>query len=283
MVKNILLSIIFFIIVHQDLKAQSKTEMGLYNIGLGGLAGGVGAIFNKEPQEKTGRVFLKGLWQGSIGGYIVYESKNILLNIPKHNKLEYAWGAKIVNSIGISIIENASLNKNFYDKWHFYIGFNRFDLETYDRFKFRYKIMPISFVVTLISAYDKKFEFQKSIRTGQIMFSTSNPEFNYRGLTSAKIITLSERAIDDYGTAAHEIVHSFQYNDFNFSNSFVNKSRLELIENSTLFQKLDKFIYLDLQGPTLALLYWMEGSKSDDFYANFFEYEAAIFSDTFRN
>ena len=88
--------------------SQNKTEMALYNIGLGSFVGGIGAVINKKPNEKTGKVFLKGFLQGGLGGYLVYESKNFILKIPANNKLEYAWGAKFINSMGSSIIENAS-------------------------------------------------------------------------------------------------------------------------------------------------------------------------------
>lgn len=84
---------------------QNKTEMALYNIGLGSFVGGIGAVINKNPNEKTGKVFLKGFLQGGLGGYLVYESKNFILKIPDNNKLEYAWGAKLINSMGSSIIK----------------------------------------------------------------------------------------------------------------------------------------------------------------------------------
>lgn len=58
---------------------QSEFEIGLYNVGLGGLGGAIGAVINKKPNEKTGKVFLKGFLQGGIGGYLVYESKNFIL------------------------------------------------------------------------------------------------------------------------------------------------------------------------------------------------------------
>lgn len=113
---KIIAFVIIFLVSKNSISQENKTEMAFYNIGLGSFVGGIGAIINKKPNEKTGKVFLKGLWQGGLGGYFVYESKNFLLKIPKHNKLEYSWGAKFINSIGTSIIENASLNKDFWDK-----------------------------------------------------------------------------------------------------------------------------------------------------------------------
>jgi len=36
---------------------QNDTQAALYNIGLGSLFGGVGAMINKKPQEKLDKVF----------------------------------------------------------------------------------------------------------------------------------------------------------------------------------------------------------------------------------
>ena len=46
--------------------------------------------------------------QGALGGYLVYESKNLLRKITLEKELAYSWPAKLVNSAGISIIENAA-------------------------------------------------------------------------------------------------------------------------------------------------------------------------------
>lgn len=276
---KIIALIIIFLVSIKSTSQQKKTEMAIYNIGLGSFVGGIGAIINKKPNEKTGKVFLKGLWQGGLGGYFVYESKNFLLKIPKYNKLEYSWGAKFLNSIGTSIVENASLNKNFWNEWHMNIGFNRLEIHTDNKVKLKYKIMPISLILTGLYAYGKKFELNHSLKTGEIIFSVSD-EFEHAGATWGKLILIDKSRLNNFRIISHEIVHSYQYEDFNFVNTFLNKPTNELLNKSKFGQKLNDIFYFDLQAPIFGGLYLIENSNRNCYYDNFFESEAGIFSNT---
>lgn len=258
--------------------SQNKTEMALYNIGLGSFVGGIGAVINKKPNEKTGKVFLKGFLQGGLGGYLVYESKNFILKIPANNKLEYAWGAKFINSMGSSIIENASSNRDFWDVWHLNIGFNRLEVHTENKIRIKYKVMPVALLLTAIYAYGNKFELSKSLKTGEIIFSVSE-NFEYAGATWGKLILINKSRLNNFDIIAHEIIHSYQYEDFNFINSFIYKPRFEFLNISKFGQKLNKHLYFDLQTPIFAGLYLLENGGKN-YYDNFFEYEAGLFSNT---
>ncbi len=46
---------------------DTDTEMALYNIGLGGIVGGIGASLNKKKEESFGKTFLAGFLKGGIG------------------------------------------------------------------------------------------------------------------------------------------------------------------------------------------------------------------------
>lgn len=276
MLKVKLLTILF--LINGVIYAQNKTEMALYNIGLGSIVGGVGAIINKKPNQKTGKVFLKGFLQGGLGGYLVYESKNFILKIPRNNKFEYAWGAKFINSIGSSVIENASLNRDFWEVWHINIGFNRIEFYTENKFSVKYKIMTVSLILTGIYAYGNKFELNKSLRTGEIIFSTSK-DFEHAGATWGKLILLNELRLNNFDIIAHEIIHSYQYEDFNFVNTFINKPKLKLLNQSEFGKKLNHYFYFDIQAPIFGGLYLLENNGSN-YYDNFFEYEAGFFSNT---
>jgi len=277
-VKFLILSFLVTNIIY----SQNKTEMAIYNIGKGSFAGGVGAIINKKPNEKTGKVFLKGFLQGGVGGYLVYESKNFILKVSDNNKLEYAWGAKFINSIGSSIVENASLNQDFWNIWHFNVGYNRIEVHTKNKIKIKYKIMPVALLLTGIYAYGNKFELEKSLKTGEILFSLSK-NFKHAGATWGKLILIDESWLDKNNLIAHEIIHSYQYEDFNFVNTFINKPKLELLNKSKLGEKLNNFFYFDLQAPIFGGLYLLEKKRGwNNYYDNFFEYEAGFFSNTLR-
>jgi hypothetical protein len=124
--------LLFFLIPKQSKAQSSNAEMVLYNISLGSIASGVGALINKEPSERWHKVLLKGMGQGALGGYLIYESKNLLSRISKEERWEYSWYAKAVNSAGASIVENASSNRNFWERWHLNFGFNRVEFYTKD-------------------------------------------------------------------------------------------------------------------------------------------------------
>ena len=48
-------------------------------------------------------------------------------------------------SAGNSIIENASANRNFWTRWHYDVGFMRFELETENGASLTPKFMPSAF------------------------------------------------------------------------------------------------------------------------------------------
>jgi hypothetical protein len=80
----------FYFIFFQNSKAQNNDfEAGLFNVGIGSIVGGLGAVINKQPQEKFGKTLLKGMGQGALGGYLVFESKVIAGRIAKEENLTY--------------------------------------------------------------------------------------------------------------------------------------------------------------------------------------------------
>lgn len=128
--------IFFLTIPLKDINAQANdAEAALYNVGFGGLSGAIGAIINKKPDDKFGKVFLKGLWQGALGGYVTFESKRILRIAGREGDWKLYWTSNLVNAAGSSIKENAANNKDFWDQWNISIGFNRIEFHTKDAFQ----------------------------------------------------------------------------------------------------------------------------------------------------
>lgn len=273
---KLLILISLFVFDTKSFSQNSKNEVALYNVGLGSLAGGIGAIINKKPNEKTGEVFLKGFLQGALGGYMIYESKKLVGNITNKKSWEYGWYAKITNSIGTSIIENAASNKNFWEKWHLNFGFNRIEFYTKEKFKVKYKVMPISLALTLHTAIGNKFEFKRTLQTGEFIFSTNNIE--ERGIAYGSTILINNKAINSHDVYSHEIIHVYQYYDFNFVNTFLNKSYKKWEKKSNTFKIFNNIFYLDAQGPITRGLYLLENINRKCFYDNFFENEADFFS-----
>lgn len=269
--------LVIFLLCEKITSQDTKTEMAVYNVGINSIFGGVGALINKKPNEKWHKVLLKGMGQGALGGYFIYESKNLVGNINKKEKWKYGWYGKVVNSVGTSIVENAASNRNFWEKWHFNFGFNRVEFYTKDKFKVKYKIMPISLVLTAYTAIGNKFEFNKTLQTGEFIFSKNNLD-EYNGLTLGNIILVDNLEINSYELYSHEIIHVYQYNDFNFVNSYLNKPINKWNKKSNAFKSINDIFYIDMQAPVLRGLYLLENININDYYDNFFENEARFYA-----
>jgi hypothetical protein len=272
-----------------SLKAQTNhTKAALFNIGIGSVFSGIGAVINMEPREKFGKVLFKGMAQGALGGYLVYESKVIAGRIAKHENLSYGWPAKFVNSAGTSIIENAASNRNFWEQWNLNIGFNRIEFHTKDRFQLKYRIQPVALLLTAHTAFLNKFEPELSFKTGEFIFSGNSywrDSNDYLGSAIGTAILLNpDNGGFNYNTVAHEMIHVFQYHDFNVLNTYINKPLAQFKEGSGFFRKMEKIFHYDFNVFIFAGLYKMEhfGKNQQTFegyYSNYFEREAYFFSD----
>lgn len=259
---------------------QSEFEIGLYNAGLGGFGGAIGAVINKKPNEKIFNVFCSGFLKGSLGGTFVYGSKKMVSQIHIKEKIEYNWLAKILNSLGTSMIENASSNRKLFEQLHINIGFNRLEFYTKENFKIKYKVMPVAFVTTFISAIDSKPEWNLMLRSGEVIFSTNYKNSNnFRGQALLSSFKLRESEINNYSVLAHEIIHLYQYNDFNFVNPYFSDLTNKI---NTGNKFIDSNVYWDFNSIVIAGLYQLENVNRSNYYNNFFEYEAGFFSNTLR-
>ncbi|MDG3582124.1 hypothetical protein [Galbibacter pacificus] len=131
-----------------------------YNVAGSSLFCDVGAAINKKKNEKLGHAFLRGLWQGAIGGTVIYGSKNIIQGYANTGSPLYAWSSKLVNAAETSITENAASNINFWERWHLNIGFARFEYNLHpkkDKRNFYFKVMPFALTSTFIVAQKGNF------------------------------------------------------------------------------------------------------------------------------
>src|SRR5690606_15007191 len=103
---------------------KNDLQYGLLNIGIGGVIGGIGAVINKEPDQRFDKTLLKGFTQGALGGYLVFESKRLVREFARDRDYNYIWPSKLINAAGSSIIENAAANRDLWARWHLSLGFN---------------------------------------------------------------------------------------------------------------------------------------------------------------
>ena len=262
---------------------RNDTQAGLYNIGIGSLTGGIGAMINKKPTEKLGPVLVKGLWQGAIGGYALFESKRLIRLVHQNKELGFSWPSKIVNAAGTSIVENAAANRDFWERWHLNYGFSRFELDLKEHPRFHYKVMPIAFVYTVGVALQTKFELGKTLQTGQFIFSSNTKrweETNSIGVAVPGNIIYKPGMESFYNVITHEIVHIYQFNDLNGINTYMDKPHAYLSSKSSFFKKIDKWIAFDYNTLVSTALYELENINAVRYYDNYFEHEAGYYSNT---
>ena len=285
---------LFFILQTHQTKAQNNdAQAAIYNIGLGGFFGGFGAVINKKPNEKIGKVFVKGLWQGSFGGLLTYKSKQFIYDFSNSGDFKDAWGSKILNSIGNSIVHNAASNTNFWEKMYLNFGFNRLEFSLKNKFKVQYQIMPLSLLATVVSSTQGSFDFKNSIKTGHFIFKTSyiNGDSKFhssepaRGSTSLNNINLLNNLSQEIErkVIAHEIIHVYQYNDFSNINPVFNKPKQLFLNNDNkVVQFYRKWFYSDFNGFLYNSLYVLENQNRQDYFDNYFEKEANYYSFKYR-
>lgn len=281
--KRILLTFISILFLNNKSFSQSNdTEALLYNISIGGVFGTIGAILNKKPNEKLGKVIFKGFSQGSLGGYLTFESKRVLRLGAENEDWKLIWAAKLLNAGGVSIKDNAAQNHDLWDKWHINIGFNRLEFETKNKLKINYKIMPVALVYNALAFTQAKFDFDTSLKTGEFIFQSGDYrlyESNTRGITFPGTIVFRNNA-NSYSTITHEIIHLYQSNDYSIFNAFYSKPLKKLENKYDLLKKINNHIYYDFHYFPLRILYNLETKTANKYFDNYFEHEAGYFSNT---
>ncbi|AWA30240.1 hypothetical protein HYN48_09185 [Flavobacterium magnum] len=276
--------IIFLIVIGIYCEGQAQRNAKDYafiNIGFHSVVAGVGAVINKKEGEKTGRTFIKGLLGGAAGGSLMYSGKLLTGNISKENTLGYAWPGKIIYSAGNSIMENAAMNRPVLSQFHMNIGIVRLGYD-FTKSKINAKVLPLTTIITAYIATQSKFEAVKSLCSGEIIFSSNkfnSLDLDFRGFTVGNVVVLHSNYAQNYQTIGHEIIHTFQNNDFNFTNAWI----LTLADKNNFYRTTSKYLYYEFNTLLNQAAYWLQYRNDDGYYSNVFESEAAAFTHTFRN
>ena len=261
----------------QQYRAQ-RADFALYNMGMGGLAGGVGAWVNKKKDQKWHRIFFKGMAQGLLGGYLTHQGKNLTYQIYAQERYAYAWPAHLVHAAGASIVQNAASNRNFWEHWHINLWLFRLDYDLPER-RFQTRVFPSGIEGYLSLRKQGKMNWSKSLKTGFIYLDIQDVAL-YDGEASVTTIALGVNdaaypAYQEYKLTAHEVLHLLQYEGFVYINPLFNKLDTKWKENFTWYNVLSKFVYLDFNGTYGWVAYeWIGGRGNPCYWDNFLEKEA---------
>lgn len=272
--------IVFWLLFPGAVFSQNQEiKVFTHNIIFGGLSSGVGAVINKPVKENWKKSFVRGMWQGSIGGLLNYSAKKIIYFIDKKNNLGYAVPARILSSAGNSIIQNAAVNGPFLKNWSLEYGFLRFDFSANSEKKFRIRILPESVIATAIAIPNGRFDINTSLLTGVMAFKSkeliNTTHGSHDGVNYGRAFIYTNDT-SKYHLVSHEVIHEYQYREFLVFNSYL-KKEVAKIKESGFKKMLTKYIYPDV--PYFSFFYMLEGVESGPrYFRNYYEFEAERFA-----
>lgn len=278
------LMILFLLNVFRSNAQNQESQVLFYNVGFGGMTSGVGALINKPKGTNWKKIFIKAFWQGSIGGFLNYTSKKTLYLNNKYQNNNFSWPSKLMHSASTSIMENAALNEPFLQNWNIDYGLIRVDFSLAKKKVLKVRLLPEAIYAIIVASKYGKFDLKNTVETGNIIFSSENllmlPNGEYRtGISIGRAIAFVDNFpnnINKYQLLAHEIIHQYQYGEYQVLNSWLKPIEPKIKSKilSTIFRK---YIYLDL--PYIILPYFLEGQYDyPHYFKNFYEFEAERFS-----
>ena len=263
---------------------KQEASLITYNLAFGAVTAGIGAAINKSKTENWKEAFLRGLWQGSIGGALHYSGKKTLYLINRNQNNLYAWPAKLIHAAGNSIVENAARNEVFLKNWNLNIGLFRFDFSVPEVKNFKIRLLPSALNGIYFGSKEGKFNLRTSLRTGTIVFESDGLLFNQingyaftknygRAFTISKFMPAGFTR--DY-LLAYNLVYTFQFDEYQIINSFFKPFETK-IDRRGLKTIFEKYVYLDI--PYFGIVYDVSTNISNpDYRYNFYWFEASRFS-----
>jgi hypothetical protein len=274
--------ILLFLFVPKVLFSQNQQQtLLIYNVGLGAVSSGIGAVINKPKHAEWKKHFIKGFWQGGIGGLINYTGKKTLYLVNKKNEPLYAWPAKLLHAAGLSIMENASLNEPFLQNWNIDYGPVRLDFSINGKRKMRVRFLPETIAGVIFASQTAKFNLGRTLSTGNLVFVSKKSYVSHHGqydigYSFSRAVALSAIGNASNLVISHEIVHQFQFGDFQVINTWL-KPFESKIKSKTLKTIYSKYLYFNI--PYFWGIYELAGRyQNPHYFRNFFEFEAQRFA-----
>lgn len=258
---------------------HNNNQAAFYNIISGAVVGGLGAIINKNPNQKFGEVVWKGMGQGALGGYVVFESKRLIGNFADSGNYANVWPSKILNAAGNSIILNAASNRNFWERYYLNISFVHLEYDLITKKKFNVRILPYSFLSGIYGFTQGKLDAKRTLYTGQLFFVSNDISDEFRGVTFANHIMLSKTLYElRKNTIAHEIIHAYQYEGLMGLNAFFPKTSNNLNQVNLFGKKYGDIFYTDWNGLVSAINHGTHLLFNVQYEDRFYEKEAAFYA-----
>lgn len=265
----------------RNARARQERELIAYNVGLGIVSTTIGALINKPKKQKAWDCIKNSIWQGALGGGLQYAGKKLTYQITKDENEWWGWPSKLVHSAGVSICQNGAMGYGFGKYWVLDYGPARFN------FTIQKGSLDFQPQLNLLFAYDMYqglkwgyVDWPMSLRTGAFTFvsphSTMDLSDGRKALGMAytrSIIYTKDNQWRKYETIAHELVHTYQANEYRVSNTYF-IPLMSKIHNKAI-NNFFKYVYIEF--PASYIIHGIAIDKNHH-YKSFFEYEAKFFS-----
>lgn len=268
-----------FLLCQQGQAQSQEMSMLTYNVGYGAITSAVGSVVNKPKKAKWAPYFLKGLWQGSLGGLLNFGAKKTLYLVNRDQELAWAWPARIIHAAGTSIIANSALNEPFLQNWNIDFGPVRFDFKTNGSTPLKVRLLPLTIHGIIYSYYfGAHFDPGTTLATGTLAFVRDADvlkNIQAAGVQNSNTFAYVSHG-NKYSVIAHELVHTMQYREYLVGNTWL-KQLPERYKDRFIYKLFDKYIYPEI--PFLWAAYTIEGRQPySRYYRNWFELEAQYFA-----
>lgn len=270
--------------IHSSFSQNYEIKSVCYNTLIGAFSGGIGALINKQKNQSWHRAFAKGFLTGSAGGVLMYTGKKLSFLLADQEKLFYGRLPRAVFSAGNSIVENAACNRPFWSRWHYDVGFIRLEFGT-EGPGFIPRLMPSALGGMIFIAFHGELDLNTTLRSGTFTFRT--PHINYAGHLVGSTTSNGFLLVDTltssktfYEIFAHEMIHTFQFQEFSGVNYFMKPVTDKWKSKYPLFKKVNRWIYWDLNYELMLTNYFIiqGGYGSRTYCRNFLENEAEVLS-----
>lgn len=258
---------------------DQELKVFTHNVVFGALTSGVGAVINKKPNENWKKCFVRGCWQGSIGGFLNYSAKKSIHFIDAKSNAAFGIPARLIHSAGNSIIQNAAFNEPFLKNWNIEYGFLRFDFAIHSPKSFRARLLPGTPGSTVMAFSHGKFDLRTTLLTGVVCFK-SNALINdivgtHDGVNYGRAFVYYGNSPRPLHIISHEIIHEYQVREFLVFNSYFKTTAAKLKDNF-LKKVFTNYIYPDI--PYFGLFYALEQTEQGHIFRNYYEFEAERFA-----
>ena len=269
--------------------AGQDLKLAAYNVVLGAVAGGLGALVNGEGDPPLRRL-ARGAGWGAAGGTVVYFGKWQAGEVAQNGRLVYALPARLLHDAGSSVVENAAHDRHPLDRFATQLGVVRVDVRPRSG-EVQARLLPVAALAfgLLIVDGDQTLDVGRSLAYGGPLFTADEVrpvlggeagQFTGYAFLGSVIIQRQPDGFD-YDVTAHELVHVMQHHEMVRIESAFRAPLDAGLRRSRAYRDIARWVYLDSPA-LLALAYFaVEGGElgSPCRYNNWFEREAEAFGE----